>query len=450
MSSMAETHSEKDSATVTTCVDTPPTTPEAKPVVDPIWHPSSPPPETSQDTTDYPDGGLKAWLTVFGAVLALFCCGQLTAFGAFQTWYAQNQLRELPASTISWIGSLQLWILYFSGGILGRIFDAYGPHVVLIPGSILLVVATMLTSVCMKYYQFLLVQGLLTGLSYGMLFYPTFASISTHFRKYRATAVGIAIAGSGVGGVVFPIMFRQLFAQIGFGWAVRVAGFMCMVLCTVSCATITSRIPPGRRNTKFLPSSGVIRDTPFVLLVAGCLFVNFGLFIPFVYLADYSIYRGVSSGTSFYIISAMNAGSIFGRIAPPFLADTVGRFNIVVPSTLLMGLLALVFWTFARSLVAIIVFAAAYGCFSGAFLAMQIPCIAQISNIEEVGTRIGILYSVASFGVLAGSPAAGAVLKVDQGGYTGMIILCGVLNILGSSFLLGSKYMVNRRLFARV
>lgn len=30
-------------------------------------------------------------------------------------------------------------------------------------------------------------------------FYPSFASISTHFLKLRATAVGIAIAGSGVG-----------------------------------------------------------------------------------------------------------------------------------------------------------------------------------------------------------------------------------------------------------
>lgn len=52
---------------------------------------------------------------------------------------------------------------------MGRIFDAYGPHVVLISGSVLLVVSTVLTSVCTQFYQFLIVQGLLTGLSYGML-----------------------------------------------------------------------------------------------------------------------------------------------------------------------------------------------------------------------------------------------------------------------------------------
>ncbi|KAI0655464.1 MFS general substrate transporter [Cubamyces menziesii] len=445
MAKRRDTSSTAESAT-STCVHSSSVTLEPKTPLD-SRAPSPSPPHVD---LDYPDGGLKAWLTVFGAVLALFCCGQLTAFGAFETWYAQNQLRDLPVSAIAWIGSLQLWLLYFSGGVLGRIFDAHGPRVILVPGSLLLAVSTMLTSVCKRYYQFLLVQGLMTGLSYGMLFYPTFASISTHFRKYRATAVGIAIAGSGVGGVVFPIMFRQLFVQIGFGWAVRVVGFLCLALCMVTCATVTSRLPPGRKNTKIIPDATVIKDTPFVLLVTGCFLVNFGLFIPFVYLANYSIYRGVSSATSFYVISAMNAGSIFGRIAPPFLADSFGRFNIVIPSTFLMGLLALVFWSFAKSLIAILLFAIVYGCFSGAFLAMQIPCIAQISKIEEVGTRIGILYSIASFGVLAGGPAAGAVLKVDRGGYAGMIVLCGILNILGSLFLLLARCKVNRQLWARV
>ena len=127
------------------------------------------------------------------------------------------------------------------------------------------------------------------------------------------------------------------------------------------------------------------------------IFIVLGLFIPFTYISNYAISRGVSSSTSFYIVSAMNAGSIVGRIVPAFLADVVGRFNIACPAAFLSGLLALVFWTFAKSLIPIIVFAVMYGCFAGAFLAMQTPCVSQISEIKEVGTRIGILYSVASF-----------------------------------------------------
>ena len=93
----------------------------------------------------------------------------------------------------------------------------------------------------------------------------------------------------------------------------------------------------------------------------------------------------------------MNGGSIVGRIIPALIADAIGRFNIASPSAFLMGLLALVFWMLAKTLVSITVFAVTYGCFAGAFLAMQIPCVSQISDIKEVGTRIGVLYSVASF-----------------------------------------------------
>ncbi|KAI0738848.1 MFS general substrate transporter [Daedaleopsis nitida] len=407
-------------------------------------------PVQSADRTPCQDRGAKAWLTVLGAATLLFCCGQLTAFGVFETWYSEHQLSDVAPSTISWIGSIQLWILYFSGAFLGRIFDAYGPHVILIPGSILLVFSTMITSVCTKFYQFLIVQGLLTGLSYGMLFYPSFASISTHFTKLRATAVGIAIAGSGVGGVVFPIVFRQLFVRIGFGWTTRMSGFILLVLCIVGNTTITSRLPSQRKFISPLPDARILRDTPFVLLVLGCFFVNFGLFIPFTYVSNYSVTHGIPSSTSFYIVSAMNGGSVVGRIVPALVADCIGRFNIAAPSALLMALLALVFWTFARSLVPIIAFAVLYGCFAGAFLAMQIPCVTQISDMKEVGTRIGVLYSVASFAVLAGGPTAGAVLQAGGGSYIGMVMLCGMLNLIGSLLILWSKMRVNRRMFARV
>ncbi len=72
---------------------------------------------TCQDVTfehTYPDGGLRAWLTVLGSAAFLFCCGQLTAFGVFETWYSEHQLQSVSPSTISWIGSIQLWVLYFS------------------------------------------------------------------------------------------------------------------------------------------------------------------------------------------------------------------------------------------------------------------------------------------------------------------------------------------------
>ena len=69
----------------------------------------------TKEVDGFSDGGLSAWLTVFGAFLALFCSfGQMNAFGTFQSWYTTHQLRDLHPSTVAWIGSVQLWVFFFS------------------------------------------------------------------------------------------------------------------------------------------------------------------------------------------------------------------------------------------------------------------------------------------------------------------------------------------------
>ena len=71
------------------------------------------------------DGGLKAWLTLVGSCASLFCAfGQMSSFGTFQTYYAHHQLQHLSASTISWIGSVQFWVFFFSVSHSKTLFTA--------------------------------------------------------------------------------------------------------------------------------------------------------------------------------------------------------------------------------------------------------------------------------------------------------------------------------------
>lgn len=138
-----------------------------------------------------PGVDFKAYATVFGAFLALFCTfGQMNAFGTFQTWYSSHQLQHMPPSTISWIGSLQLWVFFVSvclyrmssvsvsqqvhpknqGAPIGLAFDSYGPTALMSSGSMIFVASLMLTSISTQYYQYLLCQGILFGLGVGLLY----------------------------------------------------------------------------------------------------------------------------------------------------------------------------------------------------------------------------------------------------------------------------------------
>ncbi|KAH7927642.1 MFS general substrate transporter [Leucogyrophana mollusca] len=395
------------------------------------------------------DGGLRAWLTVFGSFMALFCSfGQMNAFGTFQSWYSDNQLSHLSPFTISWIGSLQLWTFFVMGGPIGRAFDAFGPLPIMITGTVLLILSIMTTSISTEYYQYVLSQGVLFGLSVGMMFYPSMASVSTHFTKYRATALGISAAGSSVGGVVYPILLRYLFGTIGFNWAVRASGLVSAACCALAILTVKSRLPSGKKAGS-RSSTNVFTDSRFMLLVAGSFFVCLGLFTPFFYIVEYTQDHSISPTIAFYVLSVMNAGGIFGRIVPACLSDVIGRFNLLTPTAFLSGLSCLVFWMFSESLATVMSFAAVYGFLSGAFISVITPCVAQISDIREIGTRIGILYTLISLPSLFGGPIAGAMLQ-DNHSYTGMIALAGTSIIVGSLFILGSKLTVDKRIFARV
>jgi len=406
------------------------------------------------DTPDdiYPDGGFQAWLTVLGSFLALLCTfGQLVSIGTFQSWYADNQLQHLPPSTIAWIGSLQLWVFFFSGGFIGCAFDAWGPRVLMITGSGILVLSIMVTSFCTQFWQYLLFQGVLFGLGVGLLFYPSLSAISTHFHKYRATALGIAMAGSGIGGVIFPIMFRRLFEICGFAWGVRISGFISLALASIACCTVSSRLVLSKQSgTRKLFDFSHLTDRTFILLVLGSIFVALGLFIPNFYIVDYATSQGLSPSLSFTVLAVLNGGGIVGRIAPSYLSDAIGRFNLMAPCVFIAGVVSLAFWPFAKTTATIMVYAILYGFFSGAFNALIVPCIAQISPIREIGVRIGMLYTIISFPSLASGPAGGAMLKLSHGSWMELGAFSGATIIVGSLFFIWSRMTIDRRILARV
>ncbi|CAO1638000.1 unnamed protein product [Sympodiomycopsis kandeliae] len=98
----------------------------------------------------------------------------------------------------------------------------------------------MLLSLCTEYYQLLLCQGLGLGLCFGMLMNLTVGVPAHWFRTRRAIAMGVMAAGSSVGGVAFPIVVSKLTTSIGFGWAMRVVGFI-ILLCVVAARLVTVR-----------------------------------------------------------------------------------------------------------------------------------------------------------------------------------------------------------------
>ncbi|KAG8416070.1 hypothetical protein J3459_013829 [Metarhizium acridum] len=223
--------------------------------------------EEPKPPADWPEGGTRAWLVVVGGFCVSFSTfGYSNGYGIYQDYYSQRMLSHETQSTISWIGSVQLFFLYDGGVIGGPLFDRYGAKASDTAPGLIMVVAIMMTSLCTQYYQFMLAPGILGGLASGMLFAPAMTCVSHYVHKRRATALGVTVTGSFLGGVVFPIMLSRMIKSLGFAWSVRVVGFVILATMTIAILTVKERLTP-RHGSILLPSA--FKQVPYTLVVVG-------------------------------------------------------------------------------------------------------------------------------------------------------------------------------------
>ena len=70
---------------------------------------------------DYPEGGLRAWLVVFGAWCAMFpCMGLINTFGVLHAWISQHELADHSEFAVGWVFSVYAFVVYFAGVQVGR------------------------------------------------------------------------------------------------------------------------------------------------------------------------------------------------------------------------------------------------------------------------------------------------------------------------------------------
>ena len=242
-------------------------------------------------------------------------CASLTKLlkGVYQTFYEHNLLPEETSSRISWIGSIQAFLLVFIGVFTGPLFDHGYLRTLLITGSFGVVFGMMMTSLCNEYWQFVVAQGFVVGLGCGCLFVPCVAIIPSYFSTKKALAQGLAASGSSLGGIIYPILFQKLQTRIGFGWATRVMAFVILATLAIPIACMKMRVKPAAARR--LIDISAWGEPPFSLFSMAELFGFMGLYVPFFYIQIYALEKtNIDENLAFYLLTFLNTGSFFGRI----------------------------------------------------------------------------------------------------------------------------------------
>ncbi|GAB7353672.1 hypothetical protein MBLNU459_g4078t1 [Dothideomycetes sp. NU459] len=387
-----------------------------------------------------PEGGLQGWLVVVGAMMIMGCCfGYVSSFGIFETYYLQNQLSHKTSSDIAWIGSCLLCFQFASGLIAGCLFDRYGARVLIVPASLAYVLSMMMTSICKEYYQFILAQGILGGISSGFLFTPAMGAVNHYFMKKRGAALGCVAVGSSIGGVVFPIVLENTFysRKVGFGWGVRIAGFGTLVFLSVACVLIKERLGP-RKGSFFILSAFL--QPSYSVLVAGIFLLIWGMFIPFFFVSEYAIkVVHMSDSMAFYLLAILNGLSAFGRITSGLTADKLGWLNLLSVFGLANGILIFC-WPSTHTNAGLIVWTATFGFFSGAIYALFPASLASVTPEPcMIGAYIGQAMAVLAIGALTGSPIAGAIIA--KSGFRASTYFAGTSMLVGSVMIMAARFL---------
>jgi len=156
----------------------------------------------------------------------------------------------------------------------------------------------------------------------------------------------------------------------------------------------------------------------------------FGLFYPYFFLQLNAITHHVDKDFAFYVVSILNAASVFGRWIPGLLAPYVGILNIGTLTALGTG--CVIFTMIAvHDKTSTIIFAVFFGLFSGSLIGST-PAMAarHAKDHSDIGVRMGLFFAVGGVIGLVATPIAGALLT-DQYHWSRPTLFAGIATCIG-------------------
>ncbi|KMP02058.1 hypothetical protein CIHG_05408 [Coccidioides immitis H538.4] len=395
--------------------------------------------DSGRDPGPPPDGGFEAWLQAGLAHLVIFnTWGFINSFGMFQEYYTQTLQRQ--PSDISWVGSIQTFLLFAIGTFSGRATDAGFFKPVWGLGAVTIMFAIFMTSLCKTYVQLFLAQGLCLGIGSGLIFCPTMTLLSTYFSSRRSIALAIGACGSATGGIIYPVIVQQLLPRVGFPWTMRVLGLITVVTLAPGFIFFRQRIPPRRSGPFF--EWPAFKEGPYSLYAVG-MYLNFwALYIGFFYVSSFARAKlGVSQTESITLLMIMNALGTIGRMVPSYLADYfIGPLNTIIPFTFITSMM-LFAWIGVKDSPGLYAFSILYGFFGAGLQALFPAVVTSLStDLKKTGIRFGMILSIVSVASLTGPPIAGALIQKGNGDYLYAQIFAALSMLVGTSVLVMSRY----------
>lgn len=313
----------------------------------------------SSPESDHPvDGAFAYWQSFLTMLMVFSTWGANAAFGVFLNYYMTSN--SFPGATqydFALMGGVIVCLAQILAPISAFLVSVFGQRPVLIAGVVVQTVGYFLAAQCTKLWQIFVCQAVLVGLSFAFIFIPGTLVLPTWFDKSRSTAMGIAVAGAGLGGVVFSLSLNKIIQETGNQrWALRTVGFI--TLATSFFATVflrvrnpkksalSDRLKPEfmKRSARLIFDFTVFDNYPMVLLGVWFGLALLGYVIVLYSFSSYATSIGLSHTQGSNILAILNGAQVVGRPIVGNLGDYLGRSNTSAFICLYVAVLIFAFW----------------------------------------------------------------------------------------------------------
>ncbi|KAF5580232.1 monocarboxylate transporter 2 [Fusarium subglutinans] len=392
--------------------------------------------DSSQDV----EKTFSAWICVLGSFLTLIpTFGFMNSLGTVQTYLSMNQLHDYSEGEVGWISGLFLFLSLILNVQVGPMVDVHGPNIIGPIGAVLYVAMFLLIAECRNYWHFMLCLGVFGSIGAAMTMVVAIAVVGKLFVRKRGLAMGITLAGSSIGAVIFPIILRSTYPSLGWQWSMRIMAFISagLLIPAILCFTTFNKIyKSSSTNGQPSPKSSTLNFTAFqspafCFVTAGIFMFEFVIFSISGLLPSISTRVGFTAENGYTLLSIVGAASTFGRVIPGIVGDKYGHFNVLLATLvftiIFMGALLVPFGT--KSATALYAWSAIWGFGSGSFLSITPVCM-------------GMMNFVTAFALLIALPTSGAMLEsmgpqALAGLFTGMTAVGGACYFAARALLIG-------------
>ncbi|THV04392.1 MFS general substrate transporter [Dendrothele bispora CBS 962.96] len=295
-------------------------------------------------------------------------------------------------------------------------------------GALIMSMGLVFASFATKLWHLYLTQALLYGLGSSMYYYPLITLAPTYFDRHRGFAMGVILAGSGVGGLVMALVLQNLLDRYGIAWALRILGVWNFMV-GIGVATVVrgqrqrgenGNGAAGAGGGSSMPNRSLMRRGTFWYQSFAAFLQAGGNVVPLYYMSSYTVsVLLLPQSTSSLFVSINSGVNSISRILMGILADHIGRQNTLVAATFLSSLSVFALW-YSPNVNRFIAFVVMYGIYAGGYNALLPTTIMEVYGVENYKRVNSVMYFIRGLGLIFGAPVAGIILGTHKRGGRGM------------------------------